>query len=103
MNKDTVAYGSIYLDAGEDIEKMTDKQIKSFMARSKKDNIIFVFFDIVGNKSQTSTMMAARAFVQQEVMARLDMNLMQVYVATTFKDTQRPARNLMMEYLSYGD
>ena len=96
--KSTIAYGSIYLDTGEDVEVMTKKQIDSFREQLPK----FVFFDVVSMKDQIDVSIATRGYVQQELMVELGLDHHQVYVAIAFDDKNRPARTAMREYVKEG-
>lgn len=91
----TVAYGSIYLDANEDVEAMTKKQIDTFREQLPR----MVFFDIICRNEQIEMALAARGYVEQEVHAELGINYAGVYVAIGFNEADRPARRAMMEYV----
>lgn len=90
-----LGYGSVYLDSGEDVEAVTKKQIETFREQLPK----FVFFDVVCKKDQIDMALAARGYVEQELHYEPGLDFVSVYVAITFDDKKRPARDAMMEYL----
>jgi hypothetical protein len=93
--KKSIAYGAIYLDAGENVEEETKKQIESFREQLPS----FVFFDILAKDKQVAEAIASRAFVEQELKAELSLENVQVYVAIGYSEEDRPARTTMMKYI----